>query len=75
MGRALEHDALMMPRALSFALYQQDNAKGQKSTGEWAVRDVVRRFLGSVNRPDVQDLVARLEPERAPDDDYDSNYN
>jgi hypothetical protein len=65
-----------LPRVLSSALYQQNHsADGQDGAGEWAVRDIVSGFFRRVNWPYVQNLVARLESERTPDDDYGADDN
>jgi hypothetical protein len=62
--------------ALSFALYQQNHsANGHDGPSERAVWDIVSRFFRRVNWPYVDNLVAGLESERTPDDDYYANHN
>src|SRR5580658_4622819 len=59
--------------SLSFALYQQNNpTDGQDGPGERAVGNIVSRFLGGVDRPDIQNLVACFESEIAPNDYCDA---
>jgi hypothetical protein len=61
---------------LAFALDKQNNAAhGKKGSRQGSIRDIVRGVFGSVDGSHVEDLIARLEPERTPDYDCDSDYD
>jgi hypothetical protein len=61
---------------LVFILRQQkDAAHNDNGSSERAIWDMVRGFFGRMNRPYVQNCVACLESERAPDYDCKSDHN